>query len=56
MIVTGGDPAKAVSEIAQAEQADQMVIARGVIAEGLGRMRTHAYAMIRSAPCPVVSV
>jgi nucleotide-binding universal stress UspA family protein len=56
MIVTGGDPAKAVSEIARAEKADQMVIARGVIAEGLGRMRTHAYAMIRSAPCPVVSV
>lgn len=56
VIVTRGEPAKAISEIARIEKADQMVIARGVIAEGLGRMRTHAYALIRSAPCPVVSV
>lgn len=55
-IVTSGEPAKAITEIARAEQADQMVIARGVIAKGLGRLRTHAYALIRSAPCPVVSV
>jgi nucleotide-binding universal stress UspA family protein len=56
MIVTVGEPAKAVSQIARAENVDQMVIARGVIAENLGRLRTHAYALIRSAPCPVVSV
>jgi nucleotide-binding universal stress UspA family protein len=56
MIVVGGEPAKAVSEIARAERVDQMVIARGVIAEGFGRLRTHAYALIRSAPCPVVSI
>jgi nucleotide-binding universal stress UspA family protein len=55
-IVTSGEPAKAISEIARAEKADQMVIARGVIAKGFGRLRTHAYALIRSAPCPVVSV
>jgi len=35
---------------------DQMVIARGAAANGFGRLRTHAYALIRSAPCPVVSV
>jgi nucleotide-binding universal stress UspA family protein len=56
MIVTGGEPAKAVSEIARTENVDQMVIARGAAAEGFGRLRTHAYALIRSAPCPVVSI
>jgi nucleotide-binding universal stress UspA family protein len=55
-IVTSGEPSKAISEIARAEKVDQMVIARGVIAKGFGRLRTHAYALIRDAPCPVVSV
>jgi hypothetical protein len=45
-----------VSEIARTEEANQLVIARGAVTEGLGRLRTHAYAIIRSSPCPVVSV
>jgi nucleotide-binding universal stress UspA family protein len=56
IVVEGGDPAKTLSEIAQTLQVDQLVIARGVLPEGLGRLRTQAYAIIRSAPCPVVSV
>jgi nucleotide-binding universal stress UspA family protein len=56
VIVAGGEPAKVVKEIAQAESVDQLVIARGAAADGFGRLRTHAYALIRSAPCPVVSV
>ena len=56
IIVVGGDPAKTVSEIAQCENVNQLVIARGAVAETLGRLRTHAYSIIRSAPCPVVSV
>lgn len=56
IIVVGGDPAKAVSEIARTEEANQLVIARGAVMEGLGRLRTHAYGIIRSSPCPVVSV
>ncbi len=56
IIVIGGDPAKAVSEIAQSENVNQLVIARGAVTETLGRLRTHAYAIIRSSPCPVVSV
>ncbi|MEO8051443.1 MAG: universal stress protein [Acidobacteriota bacterium] len=55
-IVVGGDPAKAVSEIVQSEKVDQLVIGRGAVTGGLGRLRTQSYAMIRSAPCPVVSV
>ena len=56
IIVVGGDPAKTVSEIAQCENVNQLVIARGAVAETFGRLRTHAYSIIRSAPCPVVSV
>ena len=56
VIVAGGEPAKVTSKIADVEKVDQMVIARGAVAEGFGRLRTHAYALIRSAPCPVVSV
>ena len=56
IIVRGGEPAKTVSEIAQSENVSQLVIARGAVAETLGRLRSNAYAIIRSAPCPVVSV
>ena len=56
IVVVGGDPAKAVGQIAQSESVDQLVIARGAVAETFGRLRTNAYAIIRSAPCPVVSV
>ena len=56
VLIAGGEPGKVVSEIAQVEKVDQMVIARGAAANGFGRLRTHAYALIRSAPCPVVSV
>jgi hypothetical protein len=33
-----------------------VVIARGSAGEGHGRLRTHAYGIIRNSPCPVVSV
>lgn len=36
--------------------ADLMVIGRGVIQEAFGRLRSRAYAIIRQAPCPVISV
>jgi nucleotide-binding universal stress UspA family protein len=35
---------------------DLIVIGRGVLHETLGRLRTHAYGIIRHAPCPVLSV
>ena len=56
VIVVGGEPAKALSDIAKSEKISQLVIARGAVTEGLGRLRTHAYAIVRSAPCPVVSI
>jgi hypothetical protein len=35
---------------------DLVVIARGAILGGLGRLRTHAYSIINKSPVPVLSV
>jgi len=54
--VTVGDVAGAMREEAVRHSADLVVIGRGSIHEKLGRLRTHAYGIIRQAPCPVISV
>jgi nucleotide-binding universal stress UspA family protein len=51
-----GSPASAVRNVATNWGADLVVIGRGVIQKPLGRLRTHAYAVIRESPCPVISV
>jgi nucleotide-binding universal stress UspA family protein len=50
-----GEPAKVVGAIAEQEKANLLVIARGGAGAG-GGLRSHAYAIVRNAPCPVVSV
>jgi len=45
-----------VTEEAERHGADLLVIGRGAIHETLGRLRTHAYGLIRLSPCPVLSV
>jgi len=55
-IVEGGDVAPVVRRAAEENQADLVVIGRGVLQELFGRMRTHVYSVIREAPCPVISV
>jgi nucleotide-binding universal stress UspA family protein len=45
-----------VTEDARQEDADLIVIGRGVVSETLGRLRTNAYGIIRQSPCPVLSV
>lgn len=35
---------------------DLVIIGRGALQETFGRLRTHAYGIIRNAPCPVLSV
>ena len=45
-----------VREEAVKQSADLIVIGRGVLQGTLGRLRTHAYGIIRNAPCPVLSV
>jgi nucleotide-binding universal stress UspA family protein len=54
--IEGGDPACVIRQIAGEESADLVVIGRGSAGEGLGRLRSHAYSVIRTSPCPVVSV
>ena len=38
------------------QQADLVLIGRGIIQKPLGRLRSNAYAIIRDAPCPVISM
>ena len=54
--IQGGDPADVVARVACAHKVDLVVIARGAILGGLGRLRTHAYSIINKSPVPVLSV
>lgn len=54
--VEAGDPHKVVSAAAARLGADLVVIGRGCNTDLLGRLRAHAYAIIRQSPCPVLSV
>jgi nucleotide-binding universal stress UspA family protein len=56
LCVAVGDIASAVREEARRHGADLVVIGRGLLHETLGRLRTHAHAIIRQAPCPVISI
>lgn len=51
-----GTPADVVRRIALDSHADLVVIGRGKIRKPLGRLRSHAYAIIRESPCPVISM
>ncbi len=46
--------ANAVSEAALEQNADLIVIGQGKVQQTFGRLRTHAYQIIRDAPCPVL--
>jgi nucleotide-binding universal stress UspA family protein len=56
LCVAVGDVAGAVREEARRHGSDMVVIGRGLLHETLGRLRTHAYGIIRQAPCPVLSL
>jgi nucleotide-binding universal stress UspA family protein len=45
-----------VREAALEQHADLIVIGRGAIRKGFGRLRSSAYEVIREAPCPVISL
>lgn len=51
-----GDVAHVVREEALRAHAGLVLIGRGVLHGTLGRLRTHAYGIIRQSPCPVLSV
>lgn len=54
--VTAGNAIDRIREEALRQGADLLVIGRGTLHETLGRLRTHAYGIIRRSPCPVLSV
>jgi nucleotide-binding universal stress UspA family protein len=51
-----GDAAKAVCSFARDVGADLLAIGRGPQDGETGRLTTHAYAIIRQSPCPVISI
>jgi nucleotide-binding universal stress UspA family protein len=54
--IEDGNPANVVHGAALECEADLVVTGRGAIQRPLGRLRSNAYAIIREAPCPVISV
>lgn len=55
-VIEAGETASAICAAASRLSAGVLVIGRGSAAGIYGRLRTNAYAIIRQAPCPVVSV
>src|SRR5690242_2327687 len=53
--ISGCRIADAVSTVALKQNADLVIIGSGRTREVFGRLRTHAYQIIRDAPCPVLS-
>jgi nucleotide-binding universal stress UspA family protein len=56
IVVESGDPHKVVASTADKLGADLVVIGRGVSSDLIGRLRAHAYEIIRLSPCPVASI
>ena len=55
-VMESGSPAKLVHRVAAEWGADLVVIGRHTDDSILGRLTTHAYAIVRESPCPVLSV
>jgi nucleotide-binding universal stress UspA family protein len=51
-----GSVAEAVRNLALHKRADLVIIGRGAIRRGLGRLYANSYDIIRESPCPVISV
>ena len=56
IIVETGDPHKVVARTARRLHTGLVVIGRGTSGDIVGRLRAHAYEIIRLSPCPVVSI
>jgi nucleotide-binding universal stress UspA family protein len=54
--IRGGNPEEAVRNTALDLKPDLVIIGRGDFQQPFGRLRSHAYAIIRESPCPVISV
>jgi nucleotide-binding universal stress UspA family protein len=56
LLVESDEVDRYVPSAAEEAGADVLVIGRSPLQGILGRLRTHAYALVRESPCPVVSV
>jgi nucleotide-binding universal stress UspA family protein len=54
--IAAGDAARVVRDVAEKVDANLLVIGRSVPNGLMGRLRTHAFPIIRNSPCPVVSI
>ena len=56
VVLEGGQISKVVRDAVMHQGTDMLVIGRGHSHSILSRLRTNAYAIIRDAPCPVMSI
>ncbi|MGD1069585.1 MAG: universal stress protein [Bryobacteraceae bacterium] len=56
VLIEAGNIPEAVRRAAEAQRADIVLIGRGALPHFAGRLRSHAYAIVRDMPCPVLSV
>jgi nucleotide-binding universal stress UspA family protein len=54
--IASGRPPDEVRRVAKDQGADLIVTGRGHAQDGLGRVWSHLYGIIREAPCPVLSI
>ena len=54
--VAVGPITETVTEESRQEAADLVIVGRGTLQATLGRLRTHAYGIVQTSPCPVLSV
>jgi nucleotide-binding universal stress UspA family protein len=54
--VSEGDPAHVIRIAVEHQKVDVVVVGRGPTTGTFGRLRAHAYSIVRQSPCPVVSV
>lgn len=55
VLVNGGSVADKLRSLAIQRRADLIVIGRGCTHQGLGRLQATSYAIVREAPCPVLT-
>jgi nucleotide-binding universal stress UspA family protein len=56
MVVDSGSVSKLLRSVALRKRSDLIVIGRGALQEGIGRLWSNAFEIIRDAPCPVLSL
>jgi len=54
--VEAGNIPDTIRDVALSRDADLVLIGRGALPHFAGRLRSHAYAIVRDMPCPVLSV